>query len=292
MLDALIIGAGPGGLSCAIYLALNGIKVDIFEKDECLKDKVCGDGLSIVCMEELEKLNISLYDLLSIGANKIIRKFEIIQSRYFETKYPRDCLGLSRPKLISYLYRKAISLGVKLHFGINVKQIVKNDDYYLINQVVKCKNLVLACGITSSLIDNKPDDLPLGISSRVYAKSEKLHNDAFYFKYAETYGNGYAWVFPIGENLWNIGVFNSDKKSSLKKIYQDFEDILFKEYMTFEKYDRKPGGAFIGASQKGVLINENAIGDAAYKALHSSGEGITFAIRTGIEKAKEILKGY
>ena len=60
--------------------------------------------------------------------------------------------------------------------------------------------------------------------------------------------------------------------------------------MIFERYDRKPQGAFIGSSKKEVLIQEEAIGDAAYMANYSSGEGITYAIRSGIEKAKEILK--
>ena len=290
MIDVLIVGAGPGGLASAIYLAINGVKVHVFEKDEYLNDKVCGDGLSTQCIPELEKIGISLNDLLSFGANKILRKFEIIQSRYFETIYPRACLGISRLKLISYLYQKAIGLGVNIYFNKNVRKIVKNNAYYLIDDDFKCKHLILACGITSTLVEYKASDLPLGISSRVYATSDKLSFDAFYFKYDERYGNGYAWVFPIGNNLWNIGVFNSDKKEELKMTYEAFEKALFNEYMVFQKYDRKPQGAFIGASMCEVLIKEEAIGDAAYMASHSSGEGITYAIRSGIEKAREILK--
>ena len=290
MIDVLIIGAGPGGLACALYLAKNGVKVHVYEKEHYLNDKVCGDGLSIECIPELEKLDITIDDLLAIGANKITRKFEIIQSRYFETIYPITCLGLSRLKLVTYLYEKATRLGVNVYFNKNVRKIVKSDAYYIINDELKCKNLVIASGITSSLVKDKPNDLPLGISSRVYGKSDKLSSDAFYFKYDDRYGNGYAWAFPIGDNLWNIGVFNSDKKGDLKKIYETFEKSLFDEYMIFERYDRKPQGAFIGSSKMEVLIQEEAIGDAAYMANYSSGEGITYAIRSGIEKAKEILK--
>ena len=289
MLDVAIIGSGPAGLSCAIKLALEGQQVDVYERRAKLDDKVCGDGLSVECIKVLSELNITTDNLISIGAKPIKRKFELYDYGQFEKIYPLTCLGLPRIKLDNYLYKLATNLGVRFHFSYNVNNLNKTENGYIINGEIKTKYLVLACGIASSLVKEIKEDIPLGISSRVVGTSERLHSDAFYFKYAPKYGSGYAWVFPVGDNLWNIGVFNGDKKEEIKQTYKEFEEILFKEFIKFERYDRIPGGAFIGASLQDVDIDENAIGDAGYKAIYSSGEGVTFAIKSGIEKAKQIL---
>jgi len=289
MEEIVIIGCGPAGLACSIYLAQNGKKSLILEKRSELVGKVCGDGLSVKCIKEFEKINISTLDLINAGGAEITRKYDIRDYGIQEIIYDYSCVGLSRDKMEKLLYDKTISLGSKVIFGYEVIDVKKFDNYYLINGEIRAKEVVLAHGITSKLNKVKVNDLPLGISARVYGTSDILKNDAFYFKYNQKYGNGYAWVFPIGKDFWNIGVWNSDKKENMKEIYQEFEKALFDEYINFISYDRSPGGALIGATLMPFTPTDKTIGDALLLASYTSGEGITYAISSGIEMAKKLI---
>ena len=43
--DAVIVGAGPSGSTCAYYLAKNGAKVALIDKETFPRDKYCGDAV-------------------------------------------------------------------------------------------------------------------------------------------------------------------------------------------------------------------------------------------------------
>lgn len=43
--DAIVVGGGPGGSTCAAYLAMSGKRVLLIEKAEFPRDKYCGDAL-------------------------------------------------------------------------------------------------------------------------------------------------------------------------------------------------------------------------------------------------------
>ena len=46
--DLLVIGGGPAGAATAIRAARAGVNVTVFEKGTRGRDKVCGDGLTLV----------------------------------------------------------------------------------------------------------------------------------------------------------------------------------------------------------------------------------------------------
>ena len=43
--DVIVVGAGPGGATCASYLAMNGLNVLLVDKDKFPRDKTCGDAV-------------------------------------------------------------------------------------------------------------------------------------------------------------------------------------------------------------------------------------------------------
>ncbi|MFH0889823.1 MAG: FAD-dependent monooxygenase, partial [Candidatus Aenigmatarchaeota archaeon] len=61
--DAIVVGAGPSGSSCATFLGRKGIKTLLLDKTSFPRDKTCGDGItgkSIAILEELgvhDKMN-------------------------------------------------------------------------------------------------------------------------------------------------------------------------------------------------------------------------------------------
>ena len=43
--DAIVVGAGPAGSSCAALLAMKGCRVLLLDKQHFPRDKPCGDAL-------------------------------------------------------------------------------------------------------------------------------------------------------------------------------------------------------------------------------------------------------
>ena len=54
--DAAIVGAGPAGAAAAITLARSGLDVVLIDKAEFPRDKICGDGLTSLALDLLERI--------------------------------------------------------------------------------------------------------------------------------------------------------------------------------------------------------------------------------------------
>ncbi len=56
--DAIIVGAGPGGATAAAFMAEDGLRVLLIDKDRFPRDKVCGDAISGKSVEVLRRLGV------------------------------------------------------------------------------------------------------------------------------------------------------------------------------------------------------------------------------------------
>src|SRR5258708_37222050 len=56
--DVAIIGAGPAGSSAAIQLAAKGYFVALLDKEQCPREKLCGDFLNPVNWPMLRELEV------------------------------------------------------------------------------------------------------------------------------------------------------------------------------------------------------------------------------------------
>src|SRR6266536_2103487 len=56
--DVVIVGAGPGGSSAAYHRARHGLSVQLLEKTEFPREKVCGDGLTPRAVRQLVRMGI------------------------------------------------------------------------------------------------------------------------------------------------------------------------------------------------------------------------------------------
>ena len=280
--DCLIVGAGIAGLALGICLTRKGRSVAVLEAKKTLNDKACGDGISLACFPLFETPGITEDDLLERGANPIYRKYEYWGDKWKVIRYKKPSFGLSRAAIMDALYTKALEQGVEIFFGEKAEKYEETDGIYILNERFAGKNLVDASGAISSFSTTPPSDLPFGISSRIWGEAKDLDPNAFHFFYGREFEGGYGWLFPIGDRLWNIGTWNVTNPKNVLPTYRDFErDVAFAK-IRFEGYDRAPGGAFIGASFEKTHSSLPRIGDAAYHASYSSGEGITYALYDAI----------
>jgi flavin-dependent dehydrogenase len=67
----LIIGAGPGGTSAALFLAKQGVDCVLVDKARFPRDKICGDALSGKVVEVFRKLDAGIIDRLTAQSHAL-----------------------------------------------------------------------------------------------------------------------------------------------------------------------------------------------------------------------------
>jgi geranylgeranyl reductase family protein len=64
--DVCVVGAGPGGATCAYYLARRGFRVLLLERKQFPRDKICGDAVCTRAQVHLKRMGV-LQELLAQG---------------------------------------------------------------------------------------------------------------------------------------------------------------------------------------------------------------------------------
>lgn len=131
-LDVVIVGAGPSGLTAARYLAKEGVRVTVFERNLYVGGGIWGGGIMfprIVVQEEAKEL------LEEIGVN--LRKAD-------KGYYIADAV-----EVVSKCTAAAIDAGAKIYIGMNVEDVMfrKEDGHYRICGVVINWNAVELAGL-------------------------------------------------------------------------------------------------------------------------------------------------
>lgn len=291
--DVIVIGGGFAGLACCIRLIQHGMSCLIIEKNGNLLGKVCGDGLTASALEYLKMIDI---DPVAVEGKKVFSKIiyrqgcrkEFFFSELFGTDYE---YGISRDILIDFILSCALSNGASVAWNHNCRNITCQNNEYCVDGLYFADEIVIAGGVNGRRIiqTSLPKDLPIGISSRIQGEC-RYSDDSFHYFYDTCYGNGYAWLFPIGKCTWNIGVYGCEG-TRIKQLYYDFEKKIFDDDSGF-KYLREPKGALVGATKEKFdnVSLFRLVGDCAFSANYETGEGISFAIRDGIIAAEEIIE--
>jgi len=117
--DAVIIGAGPAGSSCAIRLAKNGFRVLLAEQKKFPRPKLCGEFISPECLAHFAELGV-LDDMSAGGGVSITRTVFYARSGRSVT-VPSEwltsgshALGLSRAQMDKVLLSRASDTGVEV----------------------------------------------------------------------------------------------------------------------------------------------------------------------------------
>ena len=294
--DAIIVGAGPAGLSCSITLSKLGKRCLVLERKKENKGKVCGDGITSRCLTALEYLDIDIQKLLDAGGKKIVYNITFYDDKTYKKKFRDDMgyrdfsIGVSRDVFDEILYLKAKEIGVDIVFDTLVNRIeYKSDKQIILNDDYETEIYINASGVLG--VDERlRRNLPVGISSRIVGEGT-LKDESFYFFRNSKYGDGYAWVFPVGHNIWNIGCWSLSNRREIKSLYEEFENEIRQKYIDYEHYERKPQGALLGVGNySDRALSDNCIGDAALLVDQYSGEGIALAIESGINLAFRLVK--
>lgn len=299
MYDLLVIGGGPGGATCARRAALRGLDVVLIEKIAHPRDKVCGGALSPKVRDILD-FDISKLverEFTSVAIHRPSGKMTTLSKDGFSGDIIR------RNEFDKYLIDKAKKSGVEVIEDteiIAIEQLRKGIRALSKGDSFKGHLLVGADGVNGISMKTlgiknhwRPDEAAVCICTEVTFGENEIE------KIPESYTNavsqaielyfgfsnwGYGWCFPTKSGV-RIGLgCRSDRAESIrddwyrlcKKIEIDKQVDIKKEYETSA---RIPLG---GIPNRHIGRRSMLVGDAAGLVSPVTGEGISYAIESGI----------
>jgi geranylgeranyl reductase family protein len=322
--DVIVVGAGPGGSTTAFHLARHGLRVELLEKSEFPREKVCGDGLTPRAVKQLVAMGV---DTTADGwvRNKGLRvigggiRMELDWPEL--ASYPGYGLTRTRMDFDEILANAAVKAGATLRTGVNVTGPVLDDAGRAIGVTAvsgpdkeptefRAPLVVAADGVSGrfplALGLTKRTDRPIGVAVRRYYHSPTKHDDDYLESWLELKsregGNsllpGYGWIFGMGDGRVNVGlgVLNSSTafgKTNYRTMLTDWLSTTPPEWGMND--EANADGPIMGAAlpmgfnrvphyTRGVLL----VGDAGGMVNPFNGEGIAYAMESG-ELAADVI---
>lgn len=299
--DALIVGGGPAGSSCAWRLVRAGLDVIVMDRSAFPRDKVCAGWITPQVVHDLQ-LDVEDYRRgRTFQAITGFRTGVIDEPRALDTSYGRAVsFGIRRCEFDDYLLRRSRA---RLALGEPLADIRRHRGGWIVNDRVRAAVLVGAGGHFCPVARWLDGAANSGSASIVVAQEVEFapgppDADAFATspEVPELYFcrdlNGYGWCVRK-ERYYNIGFGRLDRHS-LPRATAAFVDYL-------KRIRRIPDGASfrwrghaygINAPSRRRLAGAGVLvaGDAAGLAYAQSGEGIRPAVESGLLAADTIVE--
>jgi geranylgeranyl reductase family protein len=305
--DLLIIGAGPGGSAAAITAARAGLRVTMFEKGPHGRDKVCGDGLTPRAVAALGELKIDLspahrIDGLRMIAGKKTRELAWPASE----RFPGHGAVWPRQRFDNHLMDVAAEAGAEIRYETEALPVLEGDRVVGVDaggERYTAPLTILAAGAQGAAAkmlgaERHPDE-PFGLAIRAYAPTPRhaeRHLEAC-LSLRDEHGTpvpGYGWMFPAGDGTVNIGVgalstMKGFKKLNLNKLLDQYAAIVRPTWSIGDYVDKPRAWRLPMSSTKRHGPGWVAVGDAAGFVNPMNGEGIDYALESGMLAVEQYL---
>ena len=302
--DVVIVGAGPAGSATAGVLSSAGISVLLLDRKSFPREKVCGDGLTGDSIRMLKHFDI--WEEVKSKAFES-RKVELFPSESNSFVLDAPVYTLQRKELDDIVRKRAIRSGADFKHakftgvlnevdGINEIEVWDYDlEEY---RVFKGKIVILAMGcqpgaFIAQRIFEDINIKPEIVAIRGYCRADwNIEHPLVFFD--NKIKGGYVWIFPMGNNEFNVGCGAELGKKEFKKYLYTFLESNKFTAGNKPEWITEPIGAFLKTglcnlsnSVKGkVLLTGETLGST----YPFTGEGIGKALETGFLTARFVSK--
>lgn len=295
--DALIIGGGPAGSTCARALSALSMDVVLMDKQSFPRDKVCAGWITPAVVDELE---LDLQDYARENTLQALNGFRVsmLGENDSLTRYPDTVsYGIRRCEFDYYLLQRC---GARILSGQGLQKIRRENNQWIINDNIRSPLLIGAgghfCPVARYLGARPGSSEPAVAAKEIEFRMnrEQQRQCAVQAEIPELFFcrdlKGYGWVFRKGEYL-NIGLGRQDTHKLGTHVDDFIAGLKNAGRIPASIPDRMHGHAYLlyGDAPRpllddGVLL----IGDAAGLAYAQSGEGIRPAIESALMAASVI----
>jgi menaquinone-9 beta-reductase len=315
--DVLVVGAGPAGAAAAHHLARHGVDVVAADRSTFPREKVCGDGLTPRGVRAIQNMGV---DATAPGFVRIDGLRVYGPTVELNLPWPRlesmPDFGVVRTRhdLDHLLVQRAQKAGAMLWEGTDVEGPLVEDGWVVGARVrredgspehVRARFVIASDGAASRFAGkagvSRDPGRPLGVAARRYYRTPRPQQ-----RYFESWFDiwdkgvilpGYGWIFPVGEDVVNVGagLLNTTsyfKEISPRRMLDLFVGSLPPDWELTEEHTIGPvlsGPLPMGMNRRplalpGLLV----VGDAGGVVNPFTGEGIAYAIESA-ELAAELV---
>lgn len=315
--QVLVVGAGPAGSACALWLARHGVDVVLADQHAFPRDKVCGDGLIPDAHAALERLGV--LDEVMAAAHRVAH-VGCVGPRGGRVDVPGRLAVLPRRQLDDILCRAAMAAGARLvaparfEAPIEANGVVVGARLKIGTEVHKLRasHIVIATGavpqalMAAGMCERRT---PSGVALRghVHAPDMTGQRRTLDVVWHRRLRGGYGWIFPAPDGLFNIGVglmHSHDRRDergrramldvNLRELFATFCEVYApaRELMQGGTLQGELKGAPLRCSLEGARLSRPGLlvtGEAAGSTYSFTGEGIGKAMETGLLAAESLL---
>lgn len=293
-LDVLVVGAGPAGLVAAWEAAAHskGLDVLLIERDRAIGSPVrCAEGVGSAGLREF---------LNPEGASWVARR--ITKVIFWAPDDSEVQLGggdvgyvLDRTRFEPALADEARRAGAEIQIRTEAVAMERLNGGWKVRlegprgaEDVLAKVVIGADGVESMIgrwagLDTRVASRDMESCAQYVVSNVAIDNDAIYLHFARQWApGGYAWIFPRGVGVANVGLGMIALKGDGRMARQYLDDYLARYF---------PGGTVTGLTVGGVIAGVTVkrcategvmlAGDAAHMINPLSGGGIVNAMKGG-----------
>ena len=289
-----IIGGGPAGSTCSAFCASAGLRTLLIEREQFPREKVCGDCINPACWPVLEKLGIAervfelphatldAVEFIAIGG--ALARVALPSGRYAE-------IAIKRSLFDHLLLVRAGECGVDVREKTIVTALSRVDrspaaswKISTVAKVFRSRFLVAADG-RNSTVARLLNLLPPAGKERVALQAHIPLPSGFGNRVVLQFlSEGYSGQAPVNNGELNVClVSNATGMASLKAwAAERFGLVPNQMWRTITPLARAP----LPPVSNGLFLT----GDAARVVEPFTGEGIFYALRSGVLAAEAIVR--
>jgi geranylgeranyl reductase family protein len=283
--DVIIVGAGPAGSTAAIAAlrADPSARVLLLDAAKFPRDKVCGDGIAPHALDVLRDLDVDPAGLV-VGTAPVHRlRLRSPAGRVAARDFARPAYVVPRMWFDDRLLRAAIDAGATLRQH-RVRGLTTSSDGVVVDAQFRARTLIAADGAESVVrrvlgVRRAPAGT-VAVAVRGYASADRLPPDEQLLTMSAKHWPAYAWAFPIGNGLVNVGYGEllQGKPVPRAHLVHRLATLLPTETPTDLRGHRLPLSSGRPAYSVGRVL---LVGDAASLINPLTGEGIFYAVLSG-----------
>jgi digeranylgeranylglycerophospholipid reductase len=293
--DVLIVGAGPAGAVAAFQAKQAAPELDVvlLERDRAVGSPVrCAEGVGDAGLREFANP-----DGADWTARKITRVIFLAPDDT-EVLVAERGVGwiLDRTRFDAFLAAQAAAAGAAVLVGAEATAMSRNGDgrwhvrvkQWGAEEVYRARIVIGADGVETMVgrwagLDTRVPSRDMESCAQYVLQGIEFDPDAIYLQFSEAIApGGYAWIFPKGVGIANVGLGLVALKTDGRNARQYLDSWVARRFPAAARTGYTVGGVIVHPTIKktyadGVMI----AGDAAHMINPLSGGGITNAMKAG-----------
>jgi menaquinone-9 beta-reductase len=320
--DAVVMGAGPGGLAAAIHLRRGGLRVLCIEPEKFPHDRV-GESLDWSSPAMLAQLGISRDSLIADQVATYKRHIEIVQpdrppyqaqpEAWFKNpplKFETITLHADRKALDQRIFEAACQAGAEFLWD-QVTEVESDGERVIAvrtadGQRIEARWFIDASGLGARLLARKFE-----VPKIEYGKKKvclwchfetpiRTEGTTFYANVVSDEYLSWIWEIPISPTVTSVGcVMSADFAKQQRHQGKETDQILWDALAPYERFDgllKEQSNAAVHSAAYRSYVHTNAcgpnwlmVGEAASLPDPLTANGVTAAFRHAAEGVKFIL---